>query len=373
MPSAPAIGLLRRKLVVALARPIPEVVDLALECTAQALGVRTAVLARRDGDQLEVLDSYTRSGEPIASGTRIRAADALAAPLRFSDGHEYAVLAVLPDPTRPLTEAETDWLSVAAALVAGRIEAGELAGRPDVGGRDSSETVMRLATAELQEPLAVLRGYADMLSRREVPAEQLPLVARRLATQSRAMLRVVDHLVLLARLPLELSFTVRVSLVSLAQAAAEAIREQAEANHVELRLQLDASAEVWGDVVLLQAALNEMLQNVFVHAPTATTLQLRLRQSARDRFQLIVKDDGPGISAADLGELFGPLSAPGGRRLSRGLGLYLVRQVAQAHGGSAWANSLEGKGTTFYLELPAASPDGTATRASLTTGQASAG
>ena len=373
MPAAPAIGLLRRKLVSALSRPIPEVVDLALQCTTEALGVRAAVLARRDGDQLEVLDSHTRIGEPISSGSRIRAADVTAAPLVFSDGHEYGVLAVLPESQRPLSAADTDWLSVAAALLAGRIEAEEGAGRSSIGARDTSETVMRLATAELQEPLAVLRGYADMLSRQEVPADQLPLVARRLLTQSRAMLRVVDHMAVLARLPLQLTFTVRLSLGALAQAAAEAVREQAEANHKELRLQLDANGEVWGDALLLQAALNEMLQNVFVHAPSATTLQVRVRQSARDRFQLIVKDDGPGISAADLAELFGPLTAPGGRRLSRGLGLYLVRQVAEAHGGSAWANSLEGKGTTFYLELPAASPDGTAARASLSSGEASAG
>lgn len=370
MASAPAFGLLRRKLVAALSRPIPEVVDLALECTVQTLEVRAAVLARRDGDSLEVLDSQARNGQAIARGTRLRTADVPGVPLLFSDGHEYAVLAVVTEPKRPITEAETDWLSVTAALLAGRIEAGEGAGRPNVGQRDTGEPVMRLATAELQQPLAVLRGYADMLARQEVPADQMPIVARRLVTQSQAMMRVVDHLVLLARLPLELSFTVRVSLPVLVEAAAEAVTEQAKASQMDLRVQLDVGGEVWGDAVLLQAALNEMLQNVFRHAPTASTLQLRLRQSAPDRFQLIVKDDGPGISAAELGELFGPLSAPGGRRLSRGLGLYLVRQVAEAHGGSAWANSLQGKGTTFYLELPAASPDGKAARASA--GQATA-
>jgi signal transduction histidine kinase len=373
MPAASAIGLLRRKLVAALSRPIPEVIDLALECTTEALPVRAAVLARRDGDNLEVLDAHVRRGQAIVRGARIRSADTPGAPVLFADGHEYGVLAVLTEPTRPLTETESDWLSVTAALLAGRIQAGEVSGRPDLSGRNTSEPVMRLATAELQQPLAVLRGYADLLARDEVPAEQLPIIARRLVTQSRAMLRVIDHLVLLARLPLDLTFTVRVSLPVLAQAAADAVREEAEANHLELRLQLDVGGEVWGDPVLLQAALNEMLQNVFRHASTASTLQLRLRHSARDRFQLIVKDNGPGISAADLGELFGPLSAPGGRRLSRGLGLYLVRQVAEAHGGSAWANSLEGKGTTFYLELPAASPDGTAARASLSSGEGAAG
>src|SRR2546428_1389697 len=186
MPAASAIGLLRRKLVASLSRPIPEMVDLALECTTQAVAARAAILARRDGDNLEVLDSYTRRGDPILSGTRIRFEDAQAAPLLFSDGHEYGVLAVLTEGKRPLTEAESDWLSVAAALMAGRIEAGEVAGRPDLGGRTSSDSVMRLATRELQEPLAVLRGYTDMLTRKEVPPGQLRLDAPRLRAHYQA-------------------------------------------------------------------------------------------------------------------------------------------------------------------------------------------
>ena len=51
-------------------------------------------------------------------------------PLLFADGHEYGVLAVLTEPKRPITETETDWLGVTAALLAGRIQAGEVA--PDI-------------------------------------------------------------------------------------------------------------------------------------------------------------------------------------------------------------------------------------------------
>ncbi len=144
---------------------------------------------------------------------------------------------------------------------------------------------------------------------------------------------------------------------------------------MELRLQLDAAGEVWGDAALLQAALEEMLQNVCKHAPTATVVQLRLRQSARDRFQLIVKDNGPGISAEHLAELFAlspSVTTAEGFDAKEGLGLRFVREVAEAHSGSAWANSIEGKGTTFYLELPAASPDGAAMRAALPLEQTSA-
>jgi signal transduction histidine kinase len=98
-----------------------------------------------------------------------------------------------------------------------------------------------------------------------------------------------------------------------------------------------------------------------------------LRQGSADRFQFVVKDDGPGISAERLAELFGPMpSANQQPARGQGLGLYLLRRVAQAHGGRAWANSLEGKGTTFYLELPAASPDGDTARISASAVQAPA-
>src|SRR5436305_1087639 len=78
-------------------------------------------------------------------------------------------------------------------------------------------------------------------------------------------------------------------------------------------------------------------------------------------------DDGHGMSAGRLEDLFGPLADDQPLR-GKGLGLYLLRRVAEAHGGRAWANSLEGKGTTFYLELPAASPDGDSARASAASG-----
>jgi signal transduction histidine kinase len=183
-------------------------------------------------------------------------------------------------------------------------------------------------------------------------------------------MRIADQVLLLSRLPLELAFTVRVSLDAVAQAAAQRIRERMAGAGMELRLQLDTTADVWGDATLLEAALDEMLHNVFEHARSATVVHLRLRQATRDRCQLIVKDDGPGMSADRLAELFSPLAEEQPAR-GEGLGLYLLRRVAEAHGGRAWANSLEGKGTTFYLELPAASPDGDTVRASAA-GQSSA-
>jgi signal transduction histidine kinase len=275
----------------------------------------------------------------------------------------FGTLAVIGKGARVFTEQDQDLVQVVASLLAPRL----MQESPAAAGRAKAPvSAVRLASHDVREPLAILRGYAEMLTNNEVPADQMPLVARRLAMQTETLMRVADQVLLLSRLPLELAFTVRVSLVDVAQTAAHRIRERMAAAGMQLRLQFDADGEVWGDVALLEAALDEMLHNVFKHARTATVVQLRLRQSSPERVQLIVKDDGPGISAERLAELFGPLPSDDEQpERGQGLGVYLLRRVAAAHGGRAWANSLEGKGTTFYLELPAASPDGDSVRASV--------
>jgi signal transduction histidine kinase len=401
----PHLSLVRRLLVANLDKPVLDVIDGALGCLIQALEVRAAFLGKIDGETLEITAALVESGPAIQPGTRlplqetfgaaeeesdaglINVRDAskrqpfkrlamrqqldvssyLGTTLRNAEGEVTGTLAVLGKSARVFTAEEQDLLLVVAGLLAPRLRPVSKA----LNGQSRTPvSAIRLASDEVKEPLAILRGYADMLNNSEVPPDQMPMVAQRLAQQSETLMRIADQVLLLSRLPLELAFTVRVSLDAVAQSAAQRIRERMARSGMELRLQLDIQADVWGDATLLEAALDEMLLNVFKHARSATVVQLRLRQASRDRCQLIVKDDGPGMSADRLAELFSPLSDEQPAR-GEGLGLYLLRRVAEAHGGRAWANSLEGKGTTFYLELPAASPDGDTVRASAA-GQSSA-
>ncbi|HEV3097038.1 MAG TPA: GAF domain-containing sensor histidine kinase [Candidatus Dormibacteraeota bacterium] len=402
----PPLNLVRQLVVGNLDKPLFELLDRALACLMQGLDARAALYGKVDENTLEILAAQVQSGPSIEPGlrmpleatfalleedalggiTNIRDATKsqphkslpmrrqlgivsyLGAPLRNARGELIGTLAVIGKGARTFTDADQDLLLVVAGLLAPRL-------RPEAppanGQGRAPVSAVRLASEEVKEPLAILRGYADMLRNNEVPADKMPEVAQRLAMQSETLMRIADQVMLLSRLPLELAFTVRVSLGAVAQSAAARIRERLSSAGMDLRLQLDTHSEVWGDATLLEAALDEMLHNVFQHAQSATVVQLRLRQSTAERCQLIVKDDGPGMSADRLAELFSPLADEQPAR-GQGLGLYLLRRVAEAHGGRAWANSLEGKGTTFYLELPAASPDGDSARASATAGQTSA-
>ena len=384
-----------------LDRPVAELIDRALQCLIEALDARAAFLAEVDEGSLEIIAAASVSGAPPERGLRfpleetffnpesqrgaiVNLKDAskqepyktlpmrrqlgiisyLGVAIPSASGDPFGTLAVVGKGARVFTEQDQDLVQVVASLLAPRLTQAEDS-QPAARTRAPISAV-RLASHDVKEPLAILRGYADMLTNNEVPLDQMPLVARRLAMQSETLMRVADQVLLLSRLPLELAFTVRVSLVDVAQSAAHRIRERMSAAGMQLRLQFDAHGEVWGDVALLEAALDEMLHNVFKHARTATVVQLRLREAGSERVQLIVKDDGPGISAERLAELFGPLPSEDEQpERGQGLGVYLLRRVAAAHGGRAWANSLEGKGTTFYLELPAASPDGDSVRASV--------
>ena len=360
------LSLIRQQLLAHLDGPTPELIDRTLAYLRQALDARAAFLARLEDDTLEIVAAQVAQGVPIEPGLRlplgetflaaedeaeggllnIRDAGKLTAynnlPMRQRfDIASYlgtglggagrrasGTIAVLGKGPRVFTEADETLLLLVTALIAPRLG---WAATPGNGQARTPASALRLASHDVKEPLAILRGYADMLSNNEVPADQMALVAERLATQSETLMRVADQVLLLSRLPLELAFTVRVSLGAVAQTAAARIRDRL----------------------------------------AAAGMELRLREAGADRVQLMVKDDGPGMSADHLAELFGPLAQEQPVR-GQGLGLYLLRRVAQAHGGRSWANSLEGKGTTFYLELPAASPDGNTALASATVSQSSA-
>jgi signal transduction histidine kinase len=109
--------------------------------------------------------------------------------------------------------------------------------------------------------------------------------------------------------------------------------------------------------MLLERALDNLLSNALKFSPAGGEVALALRVGA-GRAVVRVRDHGPGVPADELASLFRPFfrGSNAARAEGHGLGLAIVRRVADAHGGEvAAANAADG-GLEVRLELPLAAP-----------------
>jgi signal transduction histidine kinase len=117
---------------------------------------------------------------------------------------------------------------------------------------------------------------------------------------------------------------------------------------------------VEADAERVRAVLINYLENAAKYAPAPAEIAVAVGVSPdRERVRVSVRDGGPGIHHEDQARLFQRyFRAPAVAKRTRGLGLglYLCRAIAEAHGGAAGVDSVPGCGATFWLDLPASKP-----------------
>ena len=110
---------------------------------------------------------------------------------------------------------------------------------------------------------------------------------------------------------------------------------------------------------LLEQALVNLIENALRHGSAESAVEVAVEvDEAPGRARLTVSDRGPGVPEADRARVFETFargSTPSG---GAGLGLAIVRAVAQVHGGEARAEPREGGGARFVLDLPVGGPEG---------------
>jgi signal transduction histidine kinase len=118
------------------------------------------------------------------------------------------------------------------------------------------------------------------------------------------------------------------------------------------------NVRVWCDPERMSQVLHNLLDNAARHTPPGTPVELRSHQVS-NRVRIEVADRGPGLPPEDVGlifEKFGRGQQAAARQTpGAGLGLYLSRQIVQAHGSDLTVESTPGQGTVFAFELEAMS------------------
>jgi two-component system CheB/CheR fusion protein len=218
---------------------------------------------------------------------------------------------------------------------------------------------MALASHELRTPLTPLQGTLQLLLNhlKEAPDDSPQRrYAERALRQTKQLARMVNDLLDVTRLrsgkySLNLE---RVRLDELVAQTVEVAQTQTSSQTIHLTI-VQNPLFVSGDPGRLEQILQHLLNNAIDYAPQSERIDVRLRQIDNEA-ELQVQDYGKGIPAVDLPLLFSRFYqvARADKQLAKGLGLglYIVRELVEAHNGSITGDSEEGKGTTFTIRLP---------------------
>jgi two-component system, NtrC family, sensor histidine kinase KinB len=168
---------------------------------------------------------------------------------------------------------------------------------------------------------------------------------------------IVDDLLNLSRIQagrLEL-LVERLPAAAILSAAAEAQRPAAEAAGITLAVdELPEGLVVQADRERVGLVLSNLLANAVRHTPRGGSIALRSAARGR-RVRFEVSDTGEGVPAEHQERIFEKFyRVPGARAGAVGLGLYLAREIVQAHGGEMGVESAPGRGSTFWFTLPLA-------------------
>jgi heavy metal sensor kinase len=219
------------------------------------------------------------------------------------------------------------------------------------------------ASHQLRTPLAALLGQTEVALRRDRPPEEYRRVLALVHDQAAHLARIVEALLFLARANAE-GDTSGLEVLDLgAWLPGQLGRWGGHAREGDLRVE-PAPGEaclVKVQPVLLGQVLDNLLDNAFRYSAAGTPVRVSWAREA-GTVVLAVADAGCGLDAEDLPHVFEPFyRSAEARRLGRvgvGLGLAVVRRIAQAFGGTVDVESVAGRGSRFALRLPAVAREG---------------
>jgi len=231
------------------------------------------------------------------------------------------------------------------------------------GVMDDAERMRRDLVAavshDLRTPITSLRLLTEAIADDVVDAATKREYLAQMSTHLNALSSLIDDLFELSRLEAgDIAWSLeQVRLDELVGETVDAMRVQADARHVEVRVELPPGLRpAHGDPEKLQRLLFNLIQNAIRHTPADGSVVVRA-QPAGDAVEIEVSDTGDGIAATDRERVFEPFFR-GGAQAARpsngaGLGLAISRAIVEAHGGRIWLEDAP-RGTRVRFSLPSA-------------------
>lgn len=219
-----------------------------------------------------------------------------------------------------------------------------------------------LAAHQLRTPLAAIKGYASMLLEQFFGhlGEKTRSTLEKVSFSTNQLIEMVDDLLNLSQI--EAGRTKYDFVKGNLADTVKKVTAEFSAPAREKGITLEFSARDGAPSILsfdqekMREAVGNLLDNALKYTPQGGKVEVALAEHD-GALQLRVKDSGMGMNREDLGRIFAKfVRAASAQKIDPnglGLGLYFVKRVAEDHGGRVWAESEgDGKGSTFYVELP---------------------
>jgi signal transduction histidine kinase/CheY-like chemotaxis protein len=220
---------------------------------------------------------------------------------------------------------------------------------------------LAVVSHELRTPLNAILGWAEMLRRGTLEGPSRDRASQAIYNGAKRQAQLIEDLLDVSRITsgkLRLDRTV-IDLRDVVRDALQIVQPGADVKGIQVTIEADPSiTAIYGDGARLQQIVSNLLSNAVKFTPAGGSIHVRLHR-AGDTIELIVSDTGQGISQDFLPSVFEPFRQADGSSTrvhsGLGLGLSIVKNLVEAHGGTVSAHSAgEGRGSTFRVRFPVA-------------------
>ncbi len=216
---------------------------------------------------------------------------------------------------------------------------------------EMKEQVFRAVAHDLRAPLMGLQGYIYILQKGNVSAEERENYLTLMSQAAQNLSVLLEDVLDVSRLEAGMTHvqTQEISLPQLVREVLDTVRPQAEEKHLSLKTELDFST-LWAD----PKAFKRILTNLVINAVKFTEKGFVKVVASQDEksYTVKVEDSGIGLSAQEQKGLFQKYHQVHADKPGFGLGLFISRQLVEAHGGTLEVSSVQGQGSTFTIHIP---------------------
>jgi len=226
--------------------------------------------------------------------------------------------------------------------------------------RTRYQQAMQFVTHEMRTPLSAIQGSSELISRYPLTEEKRKQVAQVIHSESKRLARMVEVFLSVERLSagqMELKHE-SIAVAEMVATCVERARPLAERKHIALTLEPIAEGLVLsGDRELMEYACYNLLSNAIKYSPQQTEVTVSGWKD-QAHLRIAVKDQGIGMDQKEVKQIFQKFyrtrKAEESGEAGSGIGLSIVQQIIEQHGGTIDVVSQPGAGSCFTLVLPAA-------------------